>query len=188
MDVTGRQQLRYGPVPVEPIGTKWFVARTNTGKERVAMSQLNHVVAEALLPLVRTRIRRWGKLVDSVGPLFPGYLFARFDFERDYSSVRYARGLRELVCFGQEPAVVFEWMIDQLKERCAAGPLELPERSLVAAESVIVIDGPFKGIFERYMSGHERVSVLLAMLKAGPRIILPARHVMPARPGRVGQA
>jgi transcriptional antiterminator RfaH len=191
MDLTAHPRLKNGPAPIEPIGTKWFVARTNSGKERVAMSQLNLIVTEVLLPLVRTRIRRWGKLVDSVGPLFPGYLFAKFNFERDYGRVRYARGLRGFVCFGKEPAVVFEWMIEQLKERCAAGPVELPERSLVPTESVVVIDGPFKefeGIFERYMSGHERVSVLLAMLKAGPRIILPARHVIPAQPGSSGRA
>ena len=148
----------------------------------MAVNQLSRLASEVLLPLAWRRIRRWGKKVDSVGPLFPGYLFARFNFERDYSQVRYARGVRELICFGPQPAIVPEWIINQLKARCASGPVELFERALVPAERVMVIDGPFRefeGMFERYTSGQERVAILLSAMRIGARVILPARLVVP---------
>jgi transcriptional antiterminator RfaH len=169
---------------VEEFGARWFLLRTNTGRERIAMSQVGQVAAEVLLPLIRIRVRRWGKLAQSVGPLFPGYLFAMFDFERLYGQVRYARGVRELICFGPRPAVVPDWIVDELKQRCGDGPVELHQRSLSPTERVIVIDGPFKefeGIFERYVSGRERVAVLLSTMNARARAVLPAHMVMPLR-------
>jgi transcriptional antiterminator RfaH len=168
-------------VDVEVFGTRWFLFGTNTGKERIAVSQLERVAADVLLPLIQLRVRRRGKLVQSVGPLFPGYLFAMFDFERDYGQVRFARGVRELVRCGPRPAVVPEWIVTQLKRRCAEGPLELTKPTLIPSERVVVVDGPFRdfeGIFERYISGKERVAVLLSAMNARAHAVLPAHMVV----------
>ena len=162
---------------------QWHLLRTKAGEERRARDQVTRLTPEVLLPLVRVRVRRWGRLTESVAALFPGYLFALFDVDREYSRLRYTRGVRQIVCFGDEAAVVPEWIIDQLKLRCADGPMELPPRRLVAGERVIVIDGPFRqfeGIFERHLSGPERVAILLSVMGAGARAVLPASMVMPA--------
>jgi transcription antitermination factor NusG len=120
-------------------------------------------------------------MTESVAALFPGYMFALFNIER-YSQLRYTRGVRQIVCFGEEAAVVPQWIIEELKLRCSNGPVELPERRLVAGERVIVIDGPFRefdGIFERHLSGPERVAILLSVMGAGRRAVLPASMVAP---------
>jgi hypothetical protein len=60
--------------------------------------------------------------------------------------------------------------------------VELPVRRLVAGERVVVIDGPFRqfeGIFERHLSGPERVAILLSVMGAGARAVLPAHMVAP---------
>jgi transcriptional antiterminator RfaH len=114
--------------------------------------------------------------------LFPGYLFALLNIDCEYSRLRYTRGVREIVCFGGQAAVVPEWIIAELKQRCADGPLELPNRQLVAGERVRVIDGSFnefEGIFERRLSGPERVAILLSVMGAGARAVLPAHMVAP---------
>lgn len=61
-------------------------------------------------------------------------------------------------------------------------PLELPKRMLVPDERVMVIDGPFRefeAIFERYLSGQERVAILFSMMGSGARAVLPASMVVP---------
>lgn len=161
---------------------EWYLLRTKAGEERRAEAHLSRLVADVLAPLMKVRVRRWGRMVESVAPLFPCYLFAQLDLEREYRQVRYARGVRELPRFGAQPAVVPEWIIGEIKQRCVGGPLELPKRPLVPDERVIVIDGPFRefeGIFERYLSGQERVAILFSMMGAGARAVLPANMVVP---------
>jgi transcriptional antiterminator RfaH len=121
-------------------------------------------------------------MVESVTALFPSYLFALFDLELEYSRLRYTRGVREVVCVGGRPAVVPQWIVSQLKQRCLHGPIELPTRRLIAGERVMVIDGPFReleGIFERHVSGTERVAILFSVMGVGARAVLPARMVAP---------
>lgn len=161
---------------------QWYLLRTKAGEERRAHLHLSSLAADVLAPLIKVRVRRWGRMVESVGPLFPCYLFALFDLEREYRQVRYARGVRDLPRFGAEPPVVPEPIIVELKQRCAGGPLELPKRVLVPDERVMVIDGPFRefeAIFERYLSGSERVAILFSMMGGGARAVLPASMVVP---------
>ncbi|MBV8056443.1 MAG: hypothetical protein JOZ29_18090 [Deltaproteobacteria bacterium] len=161
---------------------QWYLLRTKAGEERRARDQVSRLTPEVLLPLVRVRVRRWGRMTESVAALFPGYIFALFDAEREYSRLRYTRGVRQIVCFGGEAAVVPRWIIGELKHRCASGPVELPTSQLVAGQRVIVIDGPFRefeGIFERHLSGPERVAILLSVMGAGARAVLPASMVAP---------
>jgi transcription elongation factor/antiterminator RfaH len=161
---------------------KWYLLRTKAGEERRARDQVGLLAAEVLLPMVKVRVRRWGRMAESVAALFPGYLFAQFDLAREYNRVRYTRGVRQIVCFGEHAALVPEWIVDGLKQRCAKGPLELPARRLVAGERVMVIEGPlrqFEGIFERHLSGPERVAILLSVMGAGARAVLPASMVVP---------
>ncbi len=162
---------------------RWYLMQTKAGQERRAQVQVALIAEDVLLPLIRTAVRRWGAVTESVAPLFPCYLFARFDFESEWRSVRYARGVRTVVCFGTEPAVVPDWIIVDFKERCAQGPLELLRRPLSEGERVRVIGGPFQefeGIFERHLSGAERVAVLLSVMGVGARTVLPASAVVPA--------
>jgi transcriptional antiterminator RfaH len=160
--------------------TGWYLLRTKAGEERKAEGEISRFPAEVLLPLMKVRVRRWSKMVETVAPLFPCYLFVLFDPERDYTRIRFTRGVRELVCFGSYPALVPKWIIEGLKQRCADGPVELPKRRLSAGESVVVVDGPLReleGIFEQYLSGAERVAILL-MLMGGTRVVLPASKVV----------
>ncbi len=160
----------------------WYLLRTRAGEERRARDQVSRLTAEVLLPLVRVRVHRWGRLTESVAALFPGYIFALFDIQREYSRLRYTRGVRQIVCFGEEAAIVPQWIVDELKRRCASGPLELPACSLMPGQRVIVVDGPFRqfeGIFERHLSGPERVAILLSVMGTGARAVLPASMVAP---------
>jgi hypothetical protein len=62
----------------------WYLIRTKSGLERRVREQLDSHLPELLLPLLKTKVRRWGMLVDSIVPLFPCYVFALFDIEQMY--------------------------------------------------------------------------------------------------------
>lgn len=165
------------------MGAEWYLLRTKAGQERGAHGQVSRLTVDVLLPLVKVPVRRWNQMVESVVPLFPCYMFARFEMEREYARLRYTRGLRGVVSFGGQPVVVPAPIVGELKQRCAAGPVELPKRPLLSGERVRVVDGPlreFEGIFEKYLSGPERVAILLLVIGTGARVVLPASMVVPA--------
>lgn len=162
---------------------RWYLMRTKPSQERRVSQQFIQLGAQVLLPMIKVHVRRWNSLVESVAPMFPCYLFALFNLEFDYSHLRYTRGLKEIVRFAGQPAVVPDWMVDPIAQRCARGPLELPRRPFAHGECVKVTSGllsEFEGVFDRYLSGPERVAVLLSVMGAGARVVLPANMVVPA--------
>jgi transcriptional antiterminator RfaH len=159
----------------------WYLVRTKPGKERWVQDQLSDLVPEVFLPLLEARTPRWGKLAWTVMPLFPCYLFARFDLELRYFNVKYLPGVNGLVSAGNDPLVVPALVVDEIRRRGVNGVVKIVERAHNAGDRVRVIDGPFRGfeaIFERYLSGAERVAILLNTIEArGLRVVLPGPDV-----------
>jgi transcriptional antiterminator RfaH len=159
----------------------WFLVRTKPGKERWVCDQLSEILSEVFLPMLKTRVPRWGKLAWSVVPLFPCYLFARFDLTLSYFDVKYMQGVHGLVSAGKEPIIVPQAIIDEIKGRGENGVVEIKERPFDNGERVRVVQGPFRGfdaIFERYLSGPERVAILLSAIESnGLRVVLAASAV-----------
>jgi transcriptional antiterminator RfaH len=110
--------------------------------------------------------------------LFPGYLFARLDLQRNYFEVKYLPGVSGLVSAGSDPIVVAEPIINEIRSRGVNDVVEIREEPFDEGEHVRVVDGPFRGlevIFVRYLSGLERVAILLSTIEtAGLRVVLPA--------------
>ncbi|MGH7780807.1 MAG: transcription termination/antitermination protein NusG [Candidatus Binataceae bacterium] len=162
--------------------TNWYLVRTKVGKERWVRDQLHPIVAEVFLPMLRARAPRWGRMAVSVGPLFPCYVFARFDLEARYFEVKYMAGVRGIVCAGTDPLAVPEAIVAEIRHRGGADAIvEIAERPLASGQRVTVVDGPFRGfeaVFDRYLSGADRVAILLSALESnGLRMVLPASAV-----------
>ena len=156
----------------------WYLVRTKPGKEKWVRDQLGSRLSEVFLPMLRARMPRWGRLTMSTAPLFPCYIFARLDLQTDYFSVKYLAGVSGLVSAGTDPIVVPETIISEIRARGVDDVVEIREDPFAGGQAVRVVEGPFRGfeaIFERYLSGAERVAILLSTIeKAGPRIVLPA--------------
>ncbi len=165
-------------------GTQWYLVRTKPHRERSVEMQLRDLVAELYLPLLKAKTSRWGRLRWVLAPLFPCYLFARFDLRGGYFTVRYLPGVHSIVSAGRDPIAVAPMVVEEIRRRSVNGVVELKERPFGYGERVRLVHGPFKGfeaVFERYLSGAERVSVLLSTVEAtGVRVVLSAEAV--ARP------
>lgn len=157
---------------------EWYLVRTKPGKERWVRDQLSARLSEVFLPMLKARMPRWGRLSMSVAPLFPCYLFARLDLQTDYFEVKYLAGVTGLVSAGADPIVVPQGIIEEIRARGVNDVIEIREVPFDSGQPVRIVEGPFRGfeaIFERYLSGAERVAILLNTIKkGGPRIVLPA--------------
>lgn len=157
---------------------EWYLIRKKPGRERWVRDQLSVRVPELFLPMLRARTSLWGKLTVSVGPLFPSYLFGRFDLALKYFEVRYLPGVSGIVSAGKDPLMIPEAIVTELKSRAVNDVIEVPDKPFDNGERLLILDGPFRGfetIFDRYVSGADRVAILLGAVEgAGLRIVLPA--------------
>jgi transcriptional antiterminator RfaH len=160
------------------VSDDWYLVRTKPGKERWVRDQLGSRLTEVFLPMLRARMPRWGRLAMSTAPLFPCYVFARLDIQNDYFTVKYLAGVNGLVSAGNDPIVVPEAIVTEIRARGIDDVVEIREDPFDSGQAVRVVEGPFRGfeaIFERYLSGAERVAILLSTIEqTGPRVVLPA--------------
>jgi transcriptional antiterminator RfaH len=161
--------------------THWYLVRTKTGKERWVRDQLGNAVPEVFLPMLKAKAPRWGRMVASIGPLFPCYVFARFDLQRQYFDVKYMAGVRAIVSAGADPIAVPAAIVSEIRSRGVDDVIEIPDKPFGTGERVVVVEGPFRGfeaIFQRYISGAERVAILLSAVESGGlRVVLSASAV-----------
>ena len=161
----------------------WYLLRTKTGAERIAERQLANLVESTLVPLGKMQIRQGTRMVECVAPIFPCYLFAFFSLATSAHRVRYTPGVRDIVWFGDQAAVVPDWVIDHLTFRYGDGPVALSKPRLSHGAAVKLVGGPFgelDAIFDRYLSGAERVAVLMSVMNAERRVVVPANMVVVA--------
>lgn len=158
--------------------TDWYLVRTKTGKERWVRDQLAKMVPEVFLPLLKAKAPRWGRMTNSIGPLFPCYVFARFELQAKYFEVKYMAGVRGIVSAGADPLAVPRDIVTEIRRRGVDDVVEIAEKPFDQGERVMVVEGPFRGfeaIFQRYLSSTERVAILLNAVEAnGLRVVLPA--------------
>lgn len=157
---------------------QWYLIRTKPGKERWVRDQLSSTLPDVFLPMLRARMPRWGRLAVSVAPLFPCYVFARFDLSVRYFDIKYLPGVQGLVSAGTDPLIVPETIVQEIKLRGVNDVVEIHEKPFDNGQVVRVVEGPFRGfeaIFDRYLSGAERVAILLNTIQTTSlRVVLPA--------------
>jgi transcriptional antiterminator RfaH len=162
---------------------RWYLVRTKQQKEAFVEFKLAQFVSGTFLPRMRTRHARNRIFIESVVPLFPCYLFVSFDLESTLYRVLHTAGVGGVVCAGATPSEVDPLIIEEIRRRGKDGIIELAPRTFSAGELVRLTDGPmegFNGIFEHYRSGSRRVALLLNVVGASMKIVVPATSVAPA--------
>src|SRR5437773_9541193 len=159
----------------------WYAVRTKPNQERQAELSVQRLGVETFYPQMKQRrvIRRREQMI--IGSLFPGYLFARLNMAVHYQAAKYARGVLDLVAFGSIPAIVDDEIIEGMRARLRDGCLTLPAPALTPGEVVRIQAGPLQGleaVFEREMSDHQPIVLLLRTLTYQARVVLPFEQVV----------
>lgn len=128
--------------------------------------QLRNAGIETLNPKIRTKkfIRR--KYIFVIEPLFPNYIFASFDSEKQGHMIKYTRGVRFIVG-KQNPLAVPQEIIEAIQKRMQGDIVTPAPEKLEKGDRVLIKEGPFVnfyGIFERDIPGKERAMILLEAL------------------------
>jgi transcriptional antiterminator RfaH len=164
------------PIDTAVPALNWYCVHTKPLREKQAVEQLSaHLGFEVYFPRIRIQktIRRVRRQVTE--PLFPRYLFCRFDISSHYRAVRYAHDVVNLVSFGDEPAVVAGQLIEDLKSWAGENRFFTPAPAFSSGDHVQIAFGPMQGlqaVILEARSDSERVAVLLSILGCEARLTI----------------
>ncbi len=164
-------------------GARWYVVRVKPRKEAYLERQLALFGGiDTYCPLMKTPKKHLRKYQRQFEPVFPGYVFVRFEPRTQVFHLRRLHGYHALLQFGGRPATVPEEFIREFRRKeCGRGYIVFrPARPLEANEKVRVTAGPFRGqtgVFLRYRRGAERVSLLMDFMNSRRLLELPAEAV-----------
>jgi transcription antitermination factor NusG len=123
----------------------WYGIRTRSNRERVAAGVLAGKGFECYLPMHRSQ-RRWSdRIVSTEAPLFPGYLFCRFN-PKKRMPILTTPGIVQIVGFGSEPAPIPDAEIEAIHTVLNSSPDAEPCSYLRAGHRVRVQNGPLKDV------------------------------------------
>lgn len=147
----------------------WIVVYVNSRFEKKTAKALENRQIEVFLPL-KSEIKQWSdrkKKVES--PLIPRVLFVRHN-ESQMSLLYNTPGISGILRFGNQPARVFDYEIENLKMLLHEwnGDFEKQETNVTFSkgELVQVVKGPFSGLIGELIDvkGKHRISVKINAL------------------------
>jgi transcriptional antiterminator RfaH len=158
----------------------WYAVSTKIRSEATARTSLDRLGIEVFLPMIRERKGLRGKSGVTISPLFPGYLFAKFDASSQFRAVAYAQGVKNIVTFGYGPSVVDDSIIQAIRSQAISGAIEFSENRFFPGQVVRIQDGPLCGleaVFEKKLDGTSRAVLLLKAISFQARVVLETQLV-----------
>jgi transcriptional antiterminator RfaH len=160
----------------------WFCLSTQPKHEHIAAARLRQLEAlEVFCPRIRFRRNTKRGAVWFSEALFPGYIFARFDFQACFRQVRSSPGVRGIVHFGEKYPVIEADVVDEVRHHVSDGETILSP-ALTVGDSVTVAGGMFHGlssVVHQLLPARERVCVLLEFLGRTTTVELHVSRVVP---------
>jgi len=144
----------------------WFVVQTHSRQEARAAIELARQEFHTYLPILHSK------------PMFPRYLFVRFNREMDnWGVIRSTRGCIDLLRNGFLPIAVREEVIETI--RSYMPPIDHTEpHKFITGEVICVTDGAFTGFQGLFVSDHkERVKCLLEIFGGKREVEIPRESI-----------
>src|SRR2546421_3799234 len=170
------------PDAVQDLTWAWFCLRAQQKHEQMAancLRQMEHV--EVFNPCIRFQQVRRNRKVWLTDPLFPGYLFARFNWQDSLTRVYYAPGVQSVIHFGNGWPTVPEQVIEEIRAAIGPGELRVISDHLTPGDQVEIIAELFQGlkaVVTQVMPGRQRVAVLLDFLGRQTTVEISAQCII----------
>lgn len=152
---------------ISPDGSeRWYAIYTKLHQEERANANLHAWKVETFSPQLKERryMPLIGKSAYQIKPLFPRYIFARFNLEFLFSKVKFTRGVHSIVSYGGTPSPVDDQIISLLQSQIGGdGCIQIKE-DLNVGDTVVIRGGPFEnfiGVLKDKLNDEERVRILL---------------------------
>jgi len=159
----------------------WFCVKSKPRQEAVAVRNLRALGdVEVVFPRLRRTRRGHDQNKVVVEPLFPGYVFLRFDAAELQTSVRGTRGVLHLVSQAGRAVEVAPKVIEDLRTLGPEAILTLLDETPQVGGKVRIIRGIFAGSEGEVIRLHEpqkRIAVLLELLGSEKPVELSSEDV-----------
>jgi len=159
-------------IPTQDTGegeaARWFCLQAQAKREHMAAANLRRDAGvEVYLPRIRYRrsTRRGPAWITEA--LFPGYLFAHFRLAAQFRRVQAARGVRNVVHFGNRWPAIPDEAITYLRTLAGGDDIKVLSQEINQGDTVEIAGGVFHGfsaLVTRAIPGRQRVSILLDFL------------------------
>jgi transcription termination/antitermination protein NusG len=123
----------------------WYGIRTRSNHEKVAAAVLRGKGYDPYLPLYRLPRNRQDAQGDGQHPLFPGYVFCRFNVKKRLP-ILMTTGVISVLGFGKEPAAIPDEEIEKVRVVLRSGLPAEPCAYLREGLRVRVKDGSLDGV------------------------------------------
>jgi transcriptional antiterminator RfaH len=155
----------------------WYAIHTRPKDEERANRNLIAWGIEAFAPRIRGyRYNEYTRKPTAlIKPLFPGYIFARFNARTLLHKVYYTRGVHSVVSFNDSPFPVRHDEISLIQSRMDENGFVRMNDELNPGDEVTIKSGAFEGlngIFDREINGKERVMIFLSAIKYQARVTI----------------
>lgn len=178
-------KLRETRLTAEDSFATWYVAEILQRREALAQRHLARQGFASFCPRF-SKTRRHARRVDCVlAPVFPGYMFVRFDRNRDqWHSINGTFGVKRLVGTSSagRPQAMPATAMRALFARCNGDIISGLFTALEPGQQVRIVSGPFADRLANVerLDDHGRVRVLLDILGGQTPLALPLSAVGPA--------
>jgi len=162
---------KYGRLP-------WFALHVRMRHEAGVSAYLRGMGYEDFLPLGKSRTRWSDRMKETETPLFPGYLFCRFDLQNRLPILQ-TPGVIQVVGHGRQPIPVGETEIEAIQALVASGIPTQPWPYLEVGDKVRIESGPLRGragILVEF-KGRHRLILSVALLQRSVAVEIDAALV-----------
>ena len=156
---------------------EWFILQFKSNSHHQATRNLTQQGFETFLPLHDTTSRKLSRFVNTSKPLFPGYMFIRFDrAESEWHKINNTYGVSRLITFNSILKSIPTSFVDSLMKRCDSSGKLLPIAKFKKGDNIKVLTGPFADIIatvEKYEANH-RIWILMDLMGRKTKIQTPS--------------
>jgi len=146
---------------------EWFILQFKSNSHHQAVKNLTRQGFETFLPLHDTTSRKLSRFINTSKPLFPGYMFIRFDrAESEWHKINNTYGVSRLITFNSILKSIPTIFVDSLMKRYDLSGKLLPIKKLKKGDQVTLLSGPFANFIatvEKYEADH-RIWILMDLM------------------------
>jgi transcriptional antiterminator RfaH len=146
---------------------EWFILQFKSNSHHLAAKNLNRQGFETFLPLHDTTSRRSSRFINTSKPLFPGYMFIKFDrAESEWHKINSTYGVSRLITFNTILKSIPTSFVDHLMKRYDLSEKLIPIKKLKKGDQVTVLKGPFTNFIanvEKY-EAEQRIWILMDLM------------------------
>ena len=161
----------------------WLVVNSRPNQEHIALEHLRRQDFEAYCPMVGRLVRHARKSEIKPRPLFPGYLFVRFEpAQGRWRAILSTVGVRQLIRFGDQMGLLDGRFVAELRQSESDGLIVAPAARYALGQAVEIRLHAFEGVVGRILAIDEasRITVLIDMMRRSVKMTVTADLLAPA--------